>query len=77
MQSNANIMNLQLTIIDVEEDIAAARNDYNSSVVAYNNQIEMMPSSWVAKEMGATRKSYFEAVTSERENVSVKDLLKK
>jgi LemA protein len=70
-------MNLQLTIIDVEEDIAAARNDYNSSVVAYNNQIEMMPSSWVAKEMGATRKSYFEAVTSERENVSVKDLLKK
>jgi LemA protein len=70
-------MNLQLTIIDVEEDIAAARNDYNSSVVAYNNQIEMIPSSWVAKEMGATRKSYFEAVTSERENVSVKDLLKK
>ena len=70
-------MNLQLTIIDVEEDIAAARNDYNSYVVAYNNQIEMMPSSWVAKEMGATRKSYFEAVTSERENVSVKDLLKK
>ena len=69
-------MNLQLTIIDVEEDIAAARNDYNSSVVAYNNQIEMMPSSWVAKEMGATRKSYFEAVISERENVSVKDLLK-
>lgn len=70
-------MNLQLTIIDVEEDIAAARNDYNSYVVAYNNQIEMIPSSWVAKEMGATRKSYFEAVTSERENVSVKDLLKK
>ncbi len=70
-------MNLQLTIIDVEEDIAAARNDYNSYVVAYNNQIEMIPSSWVAKEMGATRKSYFEAVTYERENVSVKDLLKK
>ena len=77
LQSNANIMHLQRTIIDVEEDIATARNNYNSCVLAYNNQIETMPSNWVAKEMGATRKSYFEAVTSERENVSVKDLFKK
>ena len=76
LKSNTNIMHLQNTIIEVEEDIAYTRKNYNASVLAYNNQIETMPSNWVAKEMGATRKSYFEAVTSERENVSVKDLFK-
>lgn len=76
LKSNGNIMHLQRTIINLEEDIAVARNSYNSCVLAYNNQIETMPSNWVAKEMGATRKSYFEAVTAERENVSVKDLFK-
>jgi LemA protein len=76
LKSNTNIMHLQRTIIELEEDIAYSRKIYNTSVLAYNNQIETMPSNWVAKEMGATRKSYFEAVTSERENVSVKDLFK-
>lgn len=77
LKSNSNIMHLQSTIIEIEEDIAAARNSYNSAVLDYNNQIETMPSNWVAKEMGATRKNYFEAVTQERENVSVKDLFQK
>lgn len=76
LKSNTNIMHLQRTIIDLEDDIAHARNNYNACVLAYNNTIEVMPSNWVAKEMGATRKSYFEAIAAERENVSVKDLFK-
>ena len=76
LKSNTNIMHLQRTIIDIEEQIASARTNYNSCVLAYNNQIETMPSNWVAKEMGVTRKSYFETVSVERENVSVKDLFK-
>lgn len=76
LKSNSNITHLQRTIIDIEEQIATSRNYYNNSVLEYNNQIETMPSNWVAKEMGATRKSYFEAVATERENVSVKDLFK-
>ena len=76
LKSNENLLHLQRTILDIEEDISYARTSYNNSVLAYNNQIETIPSNWVAKEMGATRKSYFEAVTSERENVSVKDLFK-
>jgi len=76
LKSNSNITHLQRTIIDIEDQIANARNYYNNSVLEYNNQIETIPSNWVAKEMGATRKSYFEAVATERENVSVKDLFK-
>lgn len=76
LKSNSNITHLQRTIIDIEDQIANARNYYNNSVLEYNNQIETMPSNWVAKEMGATRKNYFEAVATERENVSVKDLFK-
>ena len=76
LKSNENLLHLQRTILAIEEDISYARTSYNNSVLAYNNQIETIPSNWVAKEMGATRKSYFEAVTSERENVSVKDLFK-
>ena len=76
LKSNENLLHLQRTILDIEEDISYARTSYNNSVLAYNNQIETIPSNWVAKEMGATRKNYFEAITSERENVSVKDLFK-
>ncbi|MEC4003869.1 LemA family protein [Flavobacterium sp. SUN052] len=76
LKSNSTITNLQRTILDIEEQIANARDYYNNNVLAYNNQIETIPSTWVAKEMGATRKNYFESVASERENVSVKDLFK-
>ncbi|WP_395066427.1 LemA family protein [Flavobacterium sp.] len=76
LKSNENLLHLQRTIIGIEDDISYARTSYNNSVLAYNNQIETIPANWVAKEMGATRKSYFEAVTSERENVSVKHLFK-
>jgi len=74
LKSNKNLMHLQRTILDVEDEIAFARKSFNSSVLAYNNQIETIPSVWVAKEMGATRKSYFEAIATEKETVSVKDL---
>lgn len=76
LKSNTNVMHLQHTITELEEDLAFARDNYNASVLDYNNQIETLPSSWVAKEMGATRKSFFEAIATEKENVSVKDLFK-
>jgi LemA protein len=76
LKTNSNISHLQSTIITIEEDIANARKLYNSAVLAYNNQIETLPSKWVADEMKATRKSYFEAITSEKETISVKDLFK-
>ena len=76
LKSNTSIMHLQRTIIDLEDDLASARSNYNARVLAYNNQIETIPAKWVAQEMGATRKSYFESIATERENVSVKDLFK-
>lgn len=77
LKSNANISQLQSSIIEIEEDITHARNSYNASVLAYNNQIETLPSKWVADEMGASRKSYFEIINTEKESVSVNELFGK
>jgi LemA protein len=77
LKSNTNISHLQSTIIGIEEDIANARTTYNTAVLAYNNQIETLPAKWVADEMGAKRKTYFEAITTEKETVSVKELFTK
>jgi LemA protein len=77
LKSNSNISQLQRTIIEIEEDIVASRDNYNSQVLAYNNQIETIPGKWVAGEMDATRKSYFEAIVSEKENHSIKELFNK
>jgi LemA protein len=77
LKSNTNIAQLQKTIIDIERDIAIARDDYNNQVLAYNTQIETVPGKWVADEMKATRKNYFEANVTEKENVSVRGLFGK
>jgi LemA protein len=77
LKSNDNISQLQRTIIDIEEDIVSARDQYNAEVLAYNNQIETIPGKWVADEMKATRKNYFETIVTEKENLSVKELFNK
>jgi LemA protein len=77
LKSNTNIAQLQKTIIDMERDIAVARDEYNNQVLAYNTQIETIPGKWVADEMRATRKTYFEANVKEKENVSVSGLFGK
>lgn len=74
LKSNDNILHLQRSIMDIEEQISAARRAYNACVLAYNNQIQTIPSNLVADVMKATKLPYFEAVVAEKENVSVKDL---
>jgi LemA protein len=74
LKSNENIMHLQHSIMDIEEQISASRRAYNACVLAYNNQIQTIPSNLVADLMQATKMNYFETIAAERENVSVKDL---
>lgn len=74
LKSNDNILHLQRSIMDIEEQISAARRAYNACVLAYNNQIQTIPSNFVADLMKATKLPYFETIVSEKENVSVKDL---
>ncbi|QOY51180.1 LemA family protein [Candidatus Sulfurimonas baltica] len=74
LKANENVMHLQHTLHEVEEQISAARRAYNQSVTDYNNAIEMVPTNFMANAMNYKRKQVFEIVEAERKNVDVKEL---
>lgn len=74
LKSNTNFVNLQNTLYEVEENIAASRRFYNSAVTDYNNSIEMFPSNIFAKVFNYKRKEVFNIPEIERKNVNVKSL---
>ncbi|MDA7817365.1 LemA family protein [Sulfurimonas sp.] len=74
LKANENVMHLQHSLNEVEEQISAARRSYNQAVTDYNNAIEMIPTNIMANFMSYRRKQVFEIVESERKNVNVKEL---
>ena len=74
LKANENVMHLQRTLNEVEEQISAARRAYNQSVTDYNNAIEMFPTNIMATYMRYSRKQVFEIPETERHNVDVKNL---
>ena len=71
LKANANFLNLQNELSDVEKRIVYARQFYNDSVLMLNNKVEMFPSSIVARFFNFKTETFFEAEASERENVKV------
>ncbi len=76
LQANENVMHLQHSLNEIEEQISAARRAYNQAVTDYNNAIEMIPTNFMANLMHYTRKEVFVIVESERQNVNVKELFR-
>lgn len=74
LKANQNVMHLQHTLNEVEEQISAARRAYNQAVTDYNNAIEMIPTNFMATLMSYSRKEVFEIPQTQRENVNVKEL---
>ena len=74
LKANENVMHLQGTLNEVEEQIAAARRAYNQAVTDYNNAIEMFPTNFMANAMSYTKKDVFEISEVERKNINVKEL---
>lgn len=62
---------LQRSLNEVEEQLAAARRAFNAAVTAYNNAVEMFPTSVMARLMGCHRKPLFEITEAERQPVKV------
>ena len=71
LRSSNNFVELQRSIVEVEEHLQAARRLYNSNVTDYNRRIITFPSNIVAGMMGATRKAYFEADEAKRQDVKM------
>jgi LemA protein len=74
LKANENVMHLQHTLHEVEEQISAARRAYNQAVTDYNNAIEMVPTNFMASLMSYKRKEVFEIALRERKNIDVKEL---
>ena len=71
LKANQNFVSLQNEISSTEEKIAYARQFYSDAVLKYNNSIQVFPGSMVASMFGFKEEKYFEATSTERENVKV------
>jgi LemA protein len=60
LQANANFLNLQKQLSEVEGKIADSRQYYNACVRDYNTMIESFPSSIIAGSMGFKEQNSFE-----------------
>lgn len=65
LKANDNFIHLQKTLVEVEEQISAGRRAYNSTVLEYNNKVEMVPSSFVASAFKFGKMPWFEVDTAE------------
>lgn len=72
LKANSNFIQLQEDLKDTEDKISYARQFYNDNVMNYKNKIEMFPSNIIAGMFGFKPEPFFEASTSEKENVKVK-----
>jgi len=74
MQFNENYLHIQRSINDIEEQIQAARRNFNSHTGKYNQLIATFPRNLIAGIFGFTNKPMFETPPEKRENVDVKAL---
>ena len=74
LKANQNFLNLQSTWTESEEQIVAARRNYNTSVTTYNNAVMMFPGNMFAGMLGYQTIAFLEVVAAERENVGAKEL---
>lgn len=74
LKSNENMLHLQRTLNETEEQISAARRMYNAAVVAFNTSIQSIPTNMIAALSSYQPKTYFEASEQDKANPSVKNL---
>lgn len=59
LKANANFLDLQNSLNEIEEDIQKARNQYNSYVGRFNTLIESFPATLIARNFGFEKQNYF------------------
>lgn len=68
LKADRMFANLQSTISEVEENLQAARSNFNANVSAFNKAILQFPASIVAGSR-FTKKDYFEAEVAKTQDV--------
>lgn len=71
LKANQNFLELQRELTDTEDKIMAARRFYNGNVRDFNTKLQVFPTNLMASTLGFTKREFFEAAESEKENVKV------
>jgi LemA protein len=76
LKASDTFVQLQRSLNEVEEQLAAARRAYNAAVTDYNNSVQTVPSSVIAGMTGFTTRQLFVADETKRKDVDMKSLFK-
>ena len=71
LKSSSNFLQLQETLLKIENELSAARRTYNAAVTEYNISLETFPTVLVGKLFGMKKKELFTIEEVVRENVKV------
>lgn len=69
LKASTNFLELQKELVNIEDELAAARRTFNATVNIYNNEVQMFPSNIVASMTGFKPMALFQ--TMDRENIKV------
>ncbi|EKE25113.1 MAG: LemA-like protein [uncultured bacterium] len=71
LKANQNFLELQRELTDTEDKIQASRRFYNGNVRDLNTKIETFPTNFLAGMLNFTKREFFVAEESEKENIKV------
>ncbi|MDR2221680.1 MAG: LemA family protein [Flavobacteriaceae bacterium] len=74
LKADTQFIKLLDSLEEMELQIQASRRSYNAAVVAYNNYVQMFPSSIIAYTNGYKTEELIEITEEEAANVNVKSL---
>jgi LemA protein len=76
LRASENFVQLQRSLNEVEEQLAAARRSYNGAVTDYNNAVQTFPSSLIAQSLNFDLRQMFVAEDKKRADVDMRSLFK-
>ena len=71
LKADQNFLQLQVTLVDIENNVAGARAIYNGNARAYNDKIQSIPANIFAGTLGFRARPYVEAAARERATAEV------
>jgi len=71
LKANANFMQLQARVTELESEIADRREFYNDSVNTFNTRIQQMPDALLAGPMNLTPRQMYQVAAEDKEPVKV------
>lgn len=76
LKASDTFVQLQRSLNEVEEQLAAARRSYNAAVTDYNNAVQTFPSSLIAGAMNFGLRTMFVADEKKRGDVDMRSMFK-